>query len=52
MLRKPYKFLFKMKSKLLIISFLMILGVASCKRQQCPAYGKVAPKNAVEKTNA
>jgi hypothetical protein len=41
-----------MKSKLLIISLLMIIGIASCKRQQCPAYGKVVPKNAVEKRNA
>ncbi len=40
-----------MKSKLLIISLLMIIGMASCKRQQCPAYGKVAPKNALEKRN-
>ncbi len=41
-----------MKSKLLIISLLVIAGLASCKRQQCPAYGKVAPKAAMEKKHA
>jgi hypothetical protein len=41
-----------MKSKLLILSLLTILGMASCRRQQCPAYGKIAPKTVVEKRNA
>ncbi len=41
-----------MKSKLLIVSLLMIVAMASCKRQQCPAYGKVAPKTVVDKNHA
>lgn len=41
-----------MKSKLLIVSFLVIGAMASCKRQQCPAYGKIAPKTVVEKKHA
>lgn len=41
-----------MKSKLLIVSLLMIVAMASCRRQQCPAYGKVSPKTIVEKRNA
>ncbi|WP_394993204.1 hypothetical protein [Emticicia sp.] len=40
-----------MKPKLLIVSLLMIIAMASCRRQQCPAYGKISPKNAVEKKN-
>jgi hypothetical protein len=41
-----------MKSKLLILSLLMIIGMASCRRQQCPAYGKATPKAAIEKRHA
>jgi hypothetical protein len=41
-----------MKSKLVILSLLMIVAMASChRRQQCPAYGKTTPKNVVEKKN-
>ena len=41
-----------MKYKLLVISLLAIIGMASCKRQQCPAYGKTTPKSVVEKRSA
>jgi hypothetical protein len=42
----------EMKSKLLILSLLVIGAMASCKRQQCPAYGKTTPKAIVEKRHA
>lgn len=41
-----------MKVKLLILSLLVVGAMASCKRQQCPAYGKTAPKTTVEKRHA
>jgi hypothetical protein len=41
-----------MKSKLFILSLLMIIGMASCRRQQCPAYGKITPKTVVDKKHA
>jgi hypothetical protein len=41
-----------MKPKLLILSLLMIVALASCRRQQCPAYGKIAPKTMVDKKHA
>ncbi|AFK03754.1 hypothetical protein Emtol_2618 [Emticicia oligotrophica DSM 17448] len=41
-----------MKVKLLIFSLIVVASMASCKRQQCPAYGKTAPKNTIEKRHA
>lgn len=41
-----------MKIKLLILSLLVVGAMASCKRQQCPAYGKTPPKTTVEKRHA
>jgi len=41
-----------MKVKLLILSLLVVGAMASCKRQQCPAYGKTAPKTTVDKRHA
>jgi len=41
-----------MKAKLLIICLLAIAAMSSCRRQQCPAYGKATPKSAVEKRHA
>jgi hypothetical protein len=38
-----------MKIKLLILSLLVVVAMASCRRQQCPAYGKIAPKATVDK---
>jgi hypothetical protein len=37
-----------MKIKLLILSLLVVVAMASCRRQQCPAYGKIAPKATVD----
>lgn len=41
-----------MKVKILILSLLVVGAMASCKRQQCPAYGKTAPKTIVDKRHA
>ncbi len=41
-----------MKVKLLIFSLLVVGAMASCKRQQCPAYGKTTPKTTVDKRHA
>lgn len=41
-----------MKVKILILSLLVVGAMASCKRQQCPAYGKTAPKTTVDKRHA
>ena len=40
-----------MKIKLLILSLLVVVTIASCRRQQCPAYGKIAPKAAVDESH-
>jgi len=40
-----------MKIKLLILS-LLVVAMASCRRQQCPAYGKIAPKITIDKKHA
>jgi hypothetical protein len=41
-----------MKIKLLILSLLVVGAMASCKRQQCPAYGKITPKTIIDKKHA
>lgn len=41
-----------MKVKILILSLLVAGAMTSCKRQQCPAYGKTAPKTIVDKRHA
>jgi hypothetical protein len=46
------KIKFLMKVKILILSLLVVGAMASCKRQQCPAYGKTAPKTIVDKRHA
>ncbi|WP_460471349.1 hypothetical protein [Emticicia fontis] len=38
-----------MKPKLLILSLLVVAAMTSCRKQQCPAYGKVSPKSVAEK---
>jgi len=38
-----------MRPKLLILFLLVGATMTSCRRQQCPAYGKVSPKEIVEK---
>jgi hypothetical protein len=45
----PKKINNKMKAKLLIISLLAIFAMASCRKQQCPAYGKINTKSSVAK---
>jgi hypothetical protein len=41
-----------MKVKILILSLIVVGVLASCRRQQCPAYGKIAPKATIDKIHA
>lgn len=38
-----------MKSKVLILFLLMGALMTSCRRQQCPAYGKTTPQSVTDK---
>ncbi|WP_255408950.1 hypothetical protein [Emticicia sp. TH156] len=40
-----------MKAKVLILFLLAGALMASCRRQQCPAYGKTTPKSVAEKSH-
>jgi hypothetical protein len=46
---KEQKIQILMKIKLMILSLLIVGAMTSCRRQQCPAYGKIAPKATVDK---
>ena len=41
-----------MKIKLMIFSLLVVGAMTSCRRQQCPAYGKIIPKITIDKKHA
>ena len=37
-----------MKAKLVLIALLASVAFASCKKKQCPAYGKITPTKSVD----